>query len=95
MGNMSWQEPQLLWLLEDLFHVLTKNTATEAIKAIVINRYQWDRGDWTFEAPFYEWEVPHWNFEVIPEAFSKMGVKYLDNIYNIEPLPPGTPSWKN
>nr|XP_023906716.1 TMV resistance protein N-like [Quercus suber] len=61
-----------LWLLEDLFHVLTKNTATEAIKAIVINRYQWDRGDWTFEAPFYEWEVPHWNFEVIPEAFSKM-----------------------
>ncbi|KAL4614179.1 hypothetical protein ACB092_07G035400 [Castanea dentata] len=58
-----------LWSFEDLLHVLKKDTAAEALQAIVLNRYEWERQDW--------------NFETYSEAFSKMCNLRLLIIHNV------------
>uniref|UniRef100_A0A2N9J3W9 TIR domain-containing protein n=1 Tax=Fagus sylvatica TaxID=28930 RepID=A0A2N9J3W9_FAGSY len=70
-----------LWLFNDIKHVLTKNTGTEAIQVIVLKLPEPKEATEAIQAigpDVFGGNEAYWNFEACPEAFSKMcNLRYL------------------
>uniref|UniRef100_UPI0005CA3D2F TMV resistance protein N-like n=1 Tax=Fragaria vesca subsp. vesca TaxID=101020 RepID=UPI0005CA3D2F len=93
----SYEEPggrSRLWLRNDIFHVFTKNTGTEAIEGILLRLAELEEADWNLEAFS---KMHKLKLLYIDNLLLSLGPKYLPNDliflnwswYPSKSLPPG------
>ncbi|XP_061995785.1 disease resistance protein RUN1-like isoform X2 [Rosa rugosa] len=95
--QQSYEEPggrSRLWLRNDIFHVFTKNTGTEAIEGILLDLHELEEADWNLEALS---KMRKLKLLYIHNLRLSLGPKYLPNSlrflnwswYPSKSLPPG------